>query len=63
MYCVWKRNDGYIAATVYRPRDYKGADGSKVTFEHLGEYEKWSDAHGAIYDARLQTNPPSASGV
>lgn len=53
VYYVWRRNDGYISATCgSKPHGWTGTDGSVHTFEHLGEFEKWVDAHDLIYKLR-----------
>ncbi len=47
-YYVWRRNDGYVAASRYKPHDWKGLNGEVTSFEHLGAYEQWSDAVDVI---------------
>ncbi len=59
MYHVWRRDDGYVAASCYEPKDYTcgGWDppsnqpriyGPKVTFQQIGKYEKWEEAYMRI---------------
>lgn len=54
MYIVWRRDDGYVAASVkWMPAGWtQPSDGHKVTFEKLGEYENWHDAYLRIEQER-----------
>ena len=52
MYFVWKRNDGYVAATTYRPANFVGGNGDVTTFEQLGKFDDWGDAYDCIANAR-----------
>jgi hypothetical protein len=67
MYIVWRRNDGYVAATVGMPDDYVtgGSDplpgtrerigsGIPVTFEKLGEFVDWNSAYNMIVTERAK---------
>lgn len=48
-YYVWKRNpDGYISSSCGRfPQGWTNPDGTKVTFELLGEFTEWFGSDGA----------------
>jgi hypothetical protein len=51
VYYVWRRNDGYVAASVGRmPTRWVGDDGSVTTFEELGQYTDWNLAYRRILD-------------
>jgi hypothetical protein len=52
MYFVWKRNDGHVAATTYRPNNFVGGNGDATAFEHIGQFDDWSDAYDCIASAR-----------
>lgn len=60
MYFVWKRSDGYVAATTYKPTDFTGANGGATTFEHIGKFEDWSDAYDCIASARAAAGSANA---
>lgn len=48
-YHVWRRNDGYIAATCnYMPAGFTSANGAIVTFDALGSFNAWIDAYECI---------------
>jgi hypothetical protein len=51
VYFVWRRNDGYVAATTYPPAGFVGGDGTVTTFEHLGRFDNWGDAYACILNA------------
>jgi hypothetical protein len=57
MYFVWKRNDGYVAATTYRPDDFVGGNGHAITFEHIGKFENWGDAYTCIDNTKEAAQP------
>ena len=52
-YYVWRRNDGYIHASCGgKPDNWNTVDGRHVSFEHLGEFDEWKDAHDLIAKLR-----------
>jgi hypothetical protein len=46
-YVVWRRNDGYVAATTSMLQDRPG-----FTFTKLGEFSEWKDAYELIAQNR-----------
>lgn len=55
MYFVWRRNDGYINASMSRPMGWtQPSDGQKVTFEILGEFSDFKDAKAFITKNKLE---------
>lgn len=59
-YYVWRRNDGYVHATCgSKPSNWTYwtcVDGSRTTFEHLGEFNNWPDAYNLIAKLREEGN-------
>jgi hypothetical protein len=51
-YIVWKRNDGYVAASVnHMPSGWvQPNDNKPVTFEKLGEFTEWHEAYMFIQE-------------
>lgn len=55
-YYVWRRNDGYVNATCYRP-----IEGPGHTFEILLVTTNWPEAREAIIKARTNLTSPDAA--
>lgn len=47
-YFVWRRNDGFVAASRTKPHDWVGLNGSVTSFEHLGQFDRWASAFACI---------------
>jgi hypothetical protein len=66
IYVVWKRNDGYIAASLnHLPTSWtQPCDGKVVTFEKLGEFTEWHKAYIFIMEyIKPQVDAAIAAGV
>ncbi|TAL44869.1 MAG: hypothetical protein EPN91_03555 [Salinibacterium sp.] len=55
-YFVWRRNDGFVAATRYPVRNYKGSNGEETTFVDLGDFATWPEALAAIEAAKVDSS-------
>lgn len=53
-YYVWRRSDGYVSATRYKPQDT-----STSSFEILGVHEEWEPAREQILKARDADGDPA----
>lgn len=47
-YYVWRRSDGYVAASTYTPIDYVSASGTEWSYELLTETDDWPTARDLI---------------
>lgn len=50
---VWRRNDGYVAATDgHMPKGWNTQEGKTISFEQLGFFDYWPDAVKCIEENR-----------
>lgn len=43
-FVVWRRSDGYVSASIYRPREYTDGTGFRWSYEVLLETADWPEA-------------------